>query len=312
MDFEERLSVMSALVPEEVKMRPGNIAKKVLRCCRRLYHGFRTRSAPAYRNPIESELIEIERRIKDLNMSCHDFVVDTDEFRQFVRQAGFPSNYHGGIKGGVYFEKLLEHFVAWKLLKLGEPIHTPYVDVAACSSPWAKILRGKGIESFAIDLSVPLESSGLDYYRQEDATKTSFKDESIRGASLQCAYEMFVGYHDIELLEEFGRILKPGGRAVISPLYTHTHPCYYQTPEHYGEPYGDPGAQGYVRRDCWQVPSSRKYSPETLRTRVWDNAIKVGLVPSLHVLRNKDELPEGIYLHFILVLDKRLSEARTE
>jgi len=311
MDFEERLSVMSDLGSVEVKMRPGNIAKKVLRCCRRLYHGFRTISAPAYRNPTESELIEIERRIQSLNMPCHDFVVDSDEFMQFVQQAGFPSNYHGGIKGGVYFEKLLEHFVAWKLLKLGESIHTPYVDVAACSSPWTKILRGKGIESFAIDLSVPLESSGLGYYRQEDATKTSFKDESIGGASLQCAYEMFVGYHDIELLKEFSRILKPGGRAVISPLYTHTRPCYYQTPEHYGKPYGDPGAQGYVRRDCWEVPSSRKYSPETLRTRVWDNAIKVGLVPSFHVLRNKDELPEGIYLHFILVLDKRLSEART-
>jgi hypothetical protein len=47
MDFEERLSVMSDLAPEEVKMRPGNIAKKILRCCSRLYHGFRTRSAPA-------------------------------------------------------------------------------------------------------------------------------------------------------------------------------------------------------------------------------------------------------------------------
>jgi SAM-dependent methyltransferase len=305
MDFEERLSVMSDPVSEEVKMRPGNIAKKVLRYCSRLYHGFRTRRAPAYRNPTESELIEIERRIHDLNMPCHDFAVDSDEFMQFVQQAGFPSNYHGGIKGGVYFEKLLEHFVAWKLLKLDESTHTPYVDVAACSSPWARIQRKKGIESFAIDLSVPFEYSGLGYYRQEDATKTSFKDESIGGASLQCAYEMFVGYDDIKLLKELGRILKPGGRAVISPLYTHTHPCYYQTPEHYGKPYGDPGAQGYVRRDCWEVPSSRKYSPETLRTRVWDNAIKAGLMPSLYVLRNKGELPEGIYLHFILVLDKR-------
>jgi SAM-dependent methyltransferase len=311
MDFEERLYVMSDLISEVLQMRHSNTAKKILRCGRRIYHRFRTRSSPAYRNPTESDLIEIERRIQSLNMSCHDLVVDSDEFMQFVQQAGFPPNYHGGITGGVYIEKLLEHFVAWKLLTLGESFHTPYVDVAACSSPWAKILRRKGIESYAIDLSVPLEYSCLSYYRREDATKTSFKDGSIGGVSLQCAYEMFVGHHDIELLKEFGRILKPGGRAVISPLYTHTHPCYYQTPEHYGKPYGDPGAQGYVRRDCWEVPSSRKYSPETLKTRVWDNAIKVGLEPNLHVLRNKHELPVGIYLHFILVLDKRLSAPRT-
>jgi hypothetical protein len=302
---------MNHLVSKIVKKGPIESARSVLVGARRAYHEFRTRTAPQYSNPTDSELEEIERRIEDLSMPCRNLAVEIKEFTEFVQQINFPSNYHGGIKGGVYYEKLLEHFVAWKLLRLDDSFHAPYVDIAACSSPWARLLRGKGIEAFAIDLSVPIEYSNVSYYRQEDATKTTFKNASIGGASLQCAYEMFVGTHDIDLLWEFSRILSPGGRVVISPLYTHTLPCYYQTPEYYGKPYGDPGAKGYVRRDCWGVNASRKYSPETLKTRVWDNAIKVGLLPSLYVLRNKNELPEGIYLHFVLVLDKPSSASGT-
>jgi SAM-dependent methyltransferase len=278
--------------------------KGVLVGAGRIYHRIRTRTAPEYHNPTISELEEIERRIQEAGITCHDFVVGTQEFIEFVQATNFPADYHGGTKGGVYYEKLLEHFVAWKFLNLGGSFQAPYMDVAACSSPWAKILHSKGIEAYAVDLSVHPKYSDLGYYRQEDATRTSFQDNSFGGASLQCAYEMFWGSQDIDLLRELNRILIPGGRAVISPLYMHTAPCFYQTPEYYGKPYGDPGSQGFIRRDCWGVPASRKYSPVTLKTRVWETATALGLLPNLYVLRNKKEIADGVYLHFILVLDK--------
>jgi hypothetical protein len=237
-------------------------------------------------------------------MPCQDLLVDVKEFIRFVQEANLPSNYHGGLKGGVYYEKLLEHFVAWKFLGLGNCFEVPYVDIAACSSPWAMILRQKGIEAYAIDLSVPSKYSALGYYRNEDATRTAFANNSVGGVSLQCAFEMFVGSQDVDLLRELSRILMPGGRTVISPLYMHSVPCFYQTPEYYGKPYGDPESQGFIRRDCWGVPASRKYSPETLKSRVWDTAIAVGLLPAIYVLRNKKEIADGVYLHFILVLEK--------
>lgn len=283
---------------------PARLARFVKRFGSRVYHTVRTRGAPEYSNPSNQELEEIEHRCNDLGMPCHDFIVDPDDFHSFFNDAGFPDDYHGGLASGVYLEKVLEHYVAWKFLRLGNSFRGSYLDVAACSSPWARLLRGNGVDAFAIDLSVPPEHSDLAYYRQEDATRTSFKDYSIEGASLQCAYEMFVGTHDMDLVRELARILKPGGRVVILPLYTHTHPCYYQTPEHYGKPYGDEGAKAYVRHRFWGIPCSRKYSPETLKARVWDNAIQHGFLPSLHVLRNKREISEEIYLNFILVLDK--------
>jgi hypothetical protein len=100
------------------------------------------------------------------------------------------------------------------------------------------------------------------------------------------------------------RILRPGGRAVISPLYMHTHPCFYQSPEHYGKRNLDVGATSYVRRNASRVPSSRKYSAATLASRVWKPALAAGLKPQLLALRNGSAIGQVIYLHFILVLDK--------
>jgi hypothetical protein len=287
-----------------MRIGPAGAAKELLKQSHRAFHRWRTRDGRDYRAPTQEELRVIEQGLHALGVPCHDLILDTAEFADFAQHAGFAADYHGGIAGGVYQEKLLEHFVAWNLLRLDTQDASPYIDVAACASPWATLLRNKGVEAYAIDLAVPDEFSALDYYRQEDATRTSFADASIRSASLQCAFEMFVGPDDMGLIREFGRILMPGGRAVISPLYMHTHPCYYQTQDHYGEPHGDADAVGYVRRDVWGVPASRKYSPETLQSRVLDSARRAGLDASLLVLRNAKDIAEGIYMHFILVLDK--------
>jgi len=276
----------------------------LVRCAVRLFHSVRTFAAEEYRNPADAELASIEARMMEMGLSCHDFCVDATEFDDFIRLAGFPSEYHGGIGSGVYREKLLEHFVAWKFLGLDDCGHAPYLDIAAGGSPWVLLLRNRGVNATAIDISISPEFRSESSYQQLDATRTGFEDGSAGSASLQCAFEMFSEDQDVALLQELGRILRPGGRAVISPLYTHTHACYYQTPEYYGSACGEHDAKRYIRRDCWGVSFSRKYSPETLKTRVWDRALKAGLLPSLHVLRNKHDLGDGIYLHYILVLDK--------
>lgn len=180
----------------------------------------------------------------------------------------------------------------------------PYVDIAGASSPWARILREQRREAYSIDLNSPLPYARLDYYLRGDATSTAFDPSSIGSVSLQCAYEMFSGDADTRLLCELARILKPGGRVVISPLYTHTYACCYQSPEYYGKPMGDAGATRYVRRHLRGVPASRKYSAQTLRERVWDPAPQAGLSPGLLVVRNKATFGRRIYLHFILTLDK--------
>ena len=179
------------------------------------------------------------------------------------------------------------------------------IDIAAGGSPWAHKLHERyGIASHAIDLQILPKYEDLPYYMVENATDSSFKNNSVTGASLQCAYEMFMNNDDIKLWEEISRILKPGGKVVIAPLYMHTHYCAYATPDHYGKGYSAPEAKEYVHTGFIGVPSSRKYDPATFQRRIIKTIEDLGMSYRLLVLRNKSELGNNIYCHFILEVTK--------
>jgi SAM-dependent methyltransferase len=297
---------MNSLVQRLIQKGPAGVARAVARRALAPLHHLRTAGAPRYRAPDARQLAEIEARLSALGVPAADYLAGTDAFDAFRARFPFPAHYHGGPEAGVYTEKVLEHFVAWDLLALGVRAERwPYVDIAGASSPWARLLRERGMEAFAIDLAPDPSLAALPYVLRGDATASPFGRASIGSASLQCAYEMFAGDADTRLLTELARVLRPGGRAVICPLYMHTEACYYQSPEHYGRALGDAGARRYLRPEAWNVAVSRKYSPQTLLERVWRPAETAGLVPQLHVLRNAEAFGPGIYLHFILTLDRR-------
>jgi hypothetical protein len=268
---------------------------------------WRYRNIPRYANPAPVELETIERDLVKLGVTIKDYAPSVGDFKKFKNEKWFPADYHGGLSGGVWDEKLLEHWISSERLALMD--YSPkdiFVDVAAASSPWALSLRErKEISAYAIDLCIVGERyCHLPYYRVENATKTAFDKESVKGASLHCAYEMFMGEDDTQFIHEVGRILQPGGKVVILPLYTHTHYCAYSTPEYFGKGYCDAGAKEYVRMDCNGVPSSRKYNAAMLKQRVLDPIENEGMEYNLMALRNKKELGSNIYCHFILEITR--------
>ncbi|QIK36952.1 hypothetical protein GWK36_01865 [Caldichromatium japonicum] len=117
---------------------------------------WRVRHAPRYRNPTPSELRVIEGDLANLGVVIEDYRVDPEFFTRFKAENPFPDDYHGGRAGGVWDEKLLEHFIAAQLLGLdGFGADDVYVDVAACNSPWARHLReARGVNAWAIDLEI--------------------------------------------------------------------------------------------------------------------------------------------------------------
>lgn len=271
------------------------------------YYQWRFRHAPRYANPTSEELVTIELDLRGLGIEINDYAPSPDRFKQFQSEQWFPSFYYGGSMSNVWDEKLLEHWIAGERLGLAEfGPEDIYVDVAAASSPWAKTLHERwGVNAFAIDLAPVGEAyRDLPYYRTENATKSSFADGSVSGVSLHCAYEMFMRDDDLRLPGELARILKPGGKAVILPLYMHTHYCAYATPEYFSKGYADPAAKEYVRMDCYGIPSSRKYDAFTLQRRVLEQIKIAGLSYRLLVLRNKSALGRNIYCHFILEIQK--------
>jgi len=271
------------------------------------YARLRHKHAPAYVSPTPDELATVERKLAALGVSVEDYLPSPDAFRSFQQEGWFPADYFGGEESSVWDEKHLEHWIARERLGLVEYDDSEvYVDIAACRSPWVHALRERaGIEAFAIDIDEVGELyANLPYYRVENATATSFPEASVSGASLQCAYEMFVGEDDTNFVREAARILKPGGKILILPLYMHTHYCAYAAPEYYGKGFSDPDAKEYVNFDSAGVPSSRKYDAAQLKKRVLDPITSLGLTYKLLALRNKSEFGDSIYCHFILEISK--------
>ncbi|MGP1579445.1 MAG: hypothetical protein ACTTH5_00240 [Wolinella sp.] len=133
--------------------RSGGFLEIFKRVARRLrvfweskYYAIKFRNAPAYANPTSAELEKIELDLRAHGVIVEDFLVDVDGFQVFKRAYPFPENYHGGRDSGVWEEKLLEHYVAWYMLGIEHfQSGAIYIDVAACQSPWAKLLRDRGL-----------------------------------------------------------------------------------------------------------------------------------------------------------------------
>jgi ubiquinone/menaquinone biosynthesis C-methylase UbiE len=261
---------------------------------------------PKYNNPTRNEIDEIEKELLTRNVFLNNYPVLPDDFNDFVKKFEFGDDFYDGQDNPVWTEKVLEHFIAWEMAVKYLESDEIYIDVAASSSPWVKMLNEKGFKAIGIDLNESWKFKDDPNYLVMDATKTTFKDGSVSGVSLQCAFEMFTGNDDKNLMKELGRILKPGGKAVIVPLYMHTHHCGYTTKEfRFSRKYHDLGAKLYLRKDFSGIPFSRKYDVEVLKERVLDVAQKNGLEYKIYVLRNGKEIHEGVYCHFILELVKK-------
>lgn len=271
------------------------------------YYSLKFKGAEVYQNPTEQELNQIEEELRKNSVTLSDLSIDWKDFEKFKLKYIFPEDYHGGKNSGVWEEKLLEHYIASKILDIDSYEKDEiYIDVAACDSPWGKMLRdvNNNILSYAIDLNLPTKYSSYPYYKQMDATKTSFEKSSVRGVSLQCAYEMFVADSDIRLIEELQRILKDGGKAIISPLYLHTHSCHYASPDFYGKGYGDIDSKEYIIWNYYGIYSSRKYDAKKFKERILDLIENLGMKYKIYVVRNKNEVSNEIYMHFILEIEK--------
>ncbi|SNS11935.1 Methyltransferase domain-containing protein [Humidesulfovibrio mexicanus] len=168
--------------------------------------------------------------------------------------------------GGFMAEKCLEHFITTREAapKPGDVL----VDVAAAGSPYAGALERRGVAAYRLDLSYPPGVSGRRI--GADATATGLPEAFADALTLHCAYECFMGDADTGLLAEAARILKPGGRLVIAPLYLEDGFINITSPRCDQSLVAiDPGAERVWRDDPWEEPFARHYSAAAFVERVW-------------------------------------------
>ena len=260
---------------------------------------------PKYQNPTPSDLQNIEKSLVSKDIIPADYRVDLNDFYAFQSQYQFGDQFYNGT-GFIYTEKVLEHYIAYDLGLRKMPQGGHYIDIAACNSPWVKLLRDNGYKADAIDLEPSKLYSRLPYYHVMDATQTNFDTHSIDLVSLQCAFEMFLNNDDMKLIRELSRILKPGGSALICPLYTHIEYCGYCSPEYWHrKDLHDQNAKLYVSENSYGIPFSRKYDVAELQRRVLETITQNDMDYKIHILRNGTEIDPLVYCHFILELLKK-------
>ena len=160
-------------------------------------------------------------------------------------------------------KKLMEHFVAYTLLSF-EPTDR-YVDIASENSPFPDLFsRRLGVESYSQDLTYRPGVHGREIGSSAD--QLPVPDNWIDKASSQCAFEHFHGSADVGFIRELARVLKPGGRCVIVPLYVEAEALNVFDPvlvNDWEDSSTDAGARCVAELGLG-APFKRIYSPATL------------------------------------------------
>jgi len=260
------------------------------------------------KNPRANAALYQELRVglEATGVPVQEYSIDAAEFATWLKDHPEMEE-HNRALGDVRVEKSLEHYLSHSVLR-PQPGQT-YIDVAASKSPYASHLRARGIEAYRLDLSFPPGRHGFDL--GVDATSTGLPDGFAHCMALHCALECFAGDADIRFFAEAARLLKPGGKCVIVPLYvgeTHsvTSSPYCQdgaTPET-----ADPEGIFLWRDDQYHVPFSRCYSPESFALRI-HAALPAGVSASVRFADNLVELMDihagmRMYCFFQYVVEK--------
>jgi SAM-dependent methyltransferase len=234
----------------------------------------------------------------------HGFFVDEiyvhpEDFNRYFYSADYSNRFIEYYPSNIH-EKSLEHFLGYKLLDIYPD--DLMLDVASEDSPIGEIYS---------------RLTGCAYYRQDimyeigihgnmigsDVSSIPLPDGSISKAIATCSIEHFENESDIYFMSEMQRLLRPGGKLIILPLYMATKPSILSDPL-----YALSGNVAYDREaeiyflEGWGNRHARFYTPQTLRERLVEGNQKMRF--KVFILRNRNEIHESIYCTFILQGEK--------
>jgi SAM-dependent methyltransferase len=263
---------------------------------------------PKIRGFVRSDDASANRAAENLRLQgipVHDFDVAVSDFRRYLRLANYPDYwpYYDGGRAPKFVEKALEHYLAARFLELSNT--DVYIDIANDASPTPEIYRKIfGCSVYRQDLTYPLGLIGGRI--GGDAAKLPIPDGFASKLALHCSFEHFEGDSDIGFIREASRVLRPGGRLCIVPLYLsetyaiQTNPALMAK----GGIAVVPDGRLYCTR-AWRNRHNRYYDGEHFVERIARNLGDLEL--SLHLVRNQHDVDPICYVKFVAVFSKPLT-----
>lgn len=242
---------------------------------------------------------EIRVQMERAGLDVKPFSVDVTEFHKWLDKVAFPREYIDSY-GALFVEKALEHYLS--AISLDLRADDVMIDVAAAGSPWYEMAaRMYGCEAYALDLIFEPGIRGKKI--GADAAHMPVEDGFATKLALHCAYEMFEGTSDIALLREAARVMGPGGRMVILPLYMHHLYHYAETaPVTDRHKLDYDGAMRVWSGHLFGSRFVRKYSVQAFMERIVRHLGPLSL--RIYYIENETEVDPNCYCKFVALFEK--------
>lgn len=254
-------------------------------------------AARGHPNAFDPELrASIEREFANI---LQTYELDGAEFRCYKAECGYAEKYVSYMGPRLLDEKLLEHFVSIKLLHLlpGDVV----IDIGSAASPFADYIeRAIGCRTYSLDLGYKPGIHGREIGASADAIP--LESGSVDAMTLHCTIDHFEGDCDARFIREAARVLHPGGRLCILPVYFAPEPTNICDPRYFSpRAKWDHEARLRAVQD-YHNRFGRYYSVESFRRRILNTTNE--LKPSLYrVEGDRPKIPNN-YLHYALVMTR--------
>lgn len=274
LSFEQAAATLASRIPNEV--RRGSIPATDPEAVSAVLAGFST-----------------------LGIPVETWAVDADDYRRYVERAEYVSR-HAKYYANNRAEKTFEHYVVWRLAQFSAS--SVFVDIAAENSPLADIVaRLTDATTYRQDIMFRPGIRARDI--GGDACAMPVTDGFASTAALTCSLEHFERDGDVRLFDELARIIRPGGRVVVVPLYVFPEAAV-QTDPTYSiavDVAFDRDAAVYCA-EGWGNRHGRFYSPATLAERLLKNQAFSFRV--LH-LTGTERIGAEVYARYALLAERR-------
>jgi len=201
-------------------------------------------------------------------------------------------------------EKSLEHYLAFKLLELNKD--DVYIDIANNNSPVPEIYSSLSrCIAYRQDMIFPAGIHGNTL--GGNASELPVCDNFASKMALHCSFEHFEGESDIHFIHEARRVLSPGGKLCILPLYLFNQFAIQLDPDALPSEGMDfeTDATLYLFKDGFRTRHARFYDIAHLKERICKNLGDLQL--KIFYIVNEDRVNPHCYVKFVALIEKPLN-----